>query len=275
MSAKYPVFLPAITINVNNKRIMLKEGASADAAADVEDGDWYLRGDGASDDLCLKIKTALDAAYAGGNAYSVTITRSGDYTATNATVTITRTSGSSTFQLKWETSEFDSTLIGFSPINTANDSNAKSGTFSCWGNWVGDELVAMRDHIQESDSKIWQTRNGEAYGFRRGGRYERMVVSLSNISDVRTSDWWNSADYTACFNRLLDYCADGRQFEYHESAPTTAGGTTLTALSTSTIIGDKWTFTEETLNDFAPSRLEPGIALYSWDIEATSEEHTP
>jgi hypothetical protein len=107
MSTSYPVLLGRVVIDASNKRIVLDEGGG-DLNADLAEGTYYLRGDGAAGDLADAIADALNAV--GGQVYLVTV----DYTTASASKTCTvnvATAGSTDFVLKFASSTFDALLL--------------------------------------------------------------------------------------------------------------------------------------------------------------------
>ena len=118
----YPVLSGAVVVTAANRRLRFKEGAGAVGNVDLAVGTYYLR----DDSLLAEIASKLSAFGAGGNSYTVTGSFDIDPANLAATVTITRSTGTDTFQLVKDGSQtFDYDLIGFSS-STANDSTAKT-----------------------------------------------------------------------------------------------------------------------------------------------------
>ena len=93
----YPVLLGAVVVVTGtNDRIRWREVATTNNAT-IAAGTYFLRGDGAADDLCLAIKTAIEAAGASANTYSVVAARSLTPTAAHTAVTLTRLTGADSF----------------------------------------------------------------------------------------------------------------------------------------------------------------------------------
>ena len=243
--SQYASMLGAVTIDSSNNAIRMVEGATT-ATVLVAAGTYFLRGDGASDDLLLACKTAFDshpnATFP--NTYTVQVSSAINPAVPSCTVTVT--GGIATFRLSWADAltTFDPGVLGFTLANTANNASAKSSTLSPSLRWVSTDVV-------------------ESFEPERGGPYDlrRVVLRYQDSRRVLATD--NVADPSASFARFLQRHGDGTRFELHTAL---APSGVVAALGPSTRVGVAWVFDEPTSSMFAPDRVEPGLALYDWDL---------
>lgn len=273
MTAIYPVFLSAITLDSTNNRILIGESGFTGVgyvAADLTVGTYYLRGDGAAGDICAEIASKLNAATGAAGSTANTYTCAVSWNAVaggkTAEVTIARSAGSATWQILWATGDFDSTILGYTAVDRGLSAGSDVNDFSPSCVWVADNVLAMRSHRDERDAKVNRTRNGSIYGFKRGGTYDVLELELQDIDDSRTFDWFNTSDPNGAFNSFLSLCSDGRAIEYHEGTTVSFTSQQLNPLSASTEVGSGWHFSQSDADEFEPTRLEPGLALYSWPV---------
>lgn len=260
--SKYAALLAQITITTANQGIRFKEGATTGTVT-IPVGTYFLRGDGASDDICLALKTAFDGLVV-GNVYTVALACSVDPAAIAATVTITQTGGAA-FRILWADAltTFDEALLGFTDANTADSTAAKVGTLSPEALWVSPDVPEFYEPEDQYDISVQRARSGRVRALRRGGPYDVRRVSFQFLDSRRVIDHDNTTDPAATFARFLEATSAGLRFEFHA---TTVSGTTLGALSSSTEIGAGWYFDEDTALGFAPERLQPGLALYAFTL---------
>ena len=260
----YPVLLSAVVVTsaAADGRIRFVEGAG-NLNADLRPGTYFLRGDGAADDLCLEIKTALEAT--GANTYSVGVSFDVDADNATATVTITRTAGADTCSLSFASGSttFDPALIGFAAGNTANNASAKVSTLSPSSVWVSSDIYRELEPDDEVDGFAPRALSGRV---RAGslGAYDVRRLGFALVGSKRTHARFIAADTARAFSTLWRRWAGGPRCELHVAA--IASGTTLAALSSSTEEGAGWHLDEGSAEGFAPSRLNNGVALYSWDL---------
>lgn len=269
MASDYPAMLAAIVIDSTNLGIRMTENATT-ATASLAAGTYYLRGDGSvvagELDLCLGIKTAIEAATASVNTYTVAIAWSIAPGSPSAVITITRATGADTFAFLWADAltTFDEGLIGFTNVNTALDATAKSGTLSPSCVWVSPEIYESAEENEEDDAFAVRARSGRIRGGSRGGPYETLAMAFALVDEKRCKASRISADPNRAFDRFRRQLCRGRQFELHFG---TATGTVLGALSSSTERGSGWHLAPDSLDGFNAQRLRPGLAFYSWSLE--------
>lgn len=255
----YPALLPAIqlTSGVDN-RIIWTEGG-VDYNIDLPTANpLFLRGDGAADDLCLAIKTAVEAATP-ANTYTVTIARSTLATGVTGTITIARATGAATFGIKWASSTFTSTLLGWPSANISG-STSYASSLSPALSWVSNEIYEALDIISEHDAAQSRALSGRVWGSLRGGPYDVRSLSMAFIVAKRAHSVFDLADPYAGLDKLIARCLAGVPVELHLA---TASGTTLAALSSSTEHGAAWYLAADEAGGYAPARLSPGVPLYS------------
>lgn len=281
----YPVILPAVACD-NSTAVVVTETAGAQTlklvdpatAAVIPVGTtktFYLRGDGATDDLCRALAETLATA-TGANTYSVTISRNIDGTALPSTVTIAR-SGANNFTIDWANAAttLSGRLFGFRSVSTGSVTTA-TGDVSPTGQWVANDIYELFEEEDEVEAFVERARSGVVIGGRRGGPYDvrrlalrfqaeqravvKAVPTISSVVDTGRA-------FAACWARLCT----GRPFELHFA--TISAGTTLAALSSSTRqpcfngSGTAWHLDADTVEGgFRPERLAPGVGLYAWAL---------
>jgi hypothetical protein len=270
MSVRYAVLLKAVTLDSSSK-IRVKEGATtstltvvdpATGAALASSKQFFLRGDGATDDLLRVLKETV-SSHSGTNTYSTSLALSIDPASPSGVVTLTRVAGANSFQLLWSNAAttFDQGLLGFADSDTADNGSPKVSTLSPSALWVAPEVYEFLEPAQERAASVTRTTSGKVRGVKRGGAYDVRTMSHRFIDSRRVWESENTSDPDAAFNRFLDATADGTRFELHTVGVT---GTTLGALSSSTRVGTAWHWSQEDVDGFDPERMNPGLALYAW-----------
>lgn len=273
MTVKYIVLLKAVTLETTSV-IRVTENAAAsnltviDPATGValaSSKQFFARGDGGTDDL-LRVYDETVTSHAGTNTYTTSLSLSIDPAAVAGTVTLTRATGTNNFQVNWShaSTTFDEATLGYANSDTANDGNPKVSTLSPSSIWVAPDVREFFEPVEEYAATVTRARSGKVRGVKRGGPYDVRRLSHKFIDSRRVWDWDNTADPTAAFNSFLSATADGTRFEVHEVA--LSSGTTLGALSTSTRIGTAWHWDEDTVQAFEPTRMEPGLSLYEFQL---------
>lgn len=281
----YPVILPAVvctnattivvTETAGAQTLTLVDPATGSAIAANVSKTFYLRGDGATDDLCRALAETLATA-TGTNTYSVTITRNIDGTALPSSVTIART-GPNNFTIDWAngSTTLDERLFGFRNVSTGSVTTT-TGDVSPTGQWVSNDVYEFFEEEDEVVAFVERARSGIVIGGRRGGPYDIRRLALRFIAEQRTlakgvptisSVVDSGRAFANCWARLCT----GRPFELHFA--TISSGTTLAALSSSTRqvcfhgSGTAWHLDADTVEGgFRPERLSPGVGLYAWQL---------
>lgn len=257
-----------VTLDSTNNVIALDEGGVV-ASATIAAGTYFIIGDGTSDDLLAAIKTALDAAFAGGNTYSVAISRNINPAQRAASITITRTAGATAFRVRWLTAPttFDVGLLGFAVEKGAADANPEEGTLTAAGVWIPsdrhEDLIPRAQWVRAAQEMA----SGDKDFVRRTARGKRRRLLIRRCDGRRVWEDTISADPRRSFERFVDLCGDGRRIDVHETS--ISSGFTLSALSTSTRKGavGGWKLDEPTGDDFEPERARTGMDHWNFDIE--------
>lgn len=259
----YPVLLGAVVLTSANNVLRFTEGASTNNAT-ITPGTYYLRGDGAAGDLCLALKTALEAAGASANTYTVTVAWSIDPAVAGAVITITRATGADNFGVLWADalSTFDEALLGFSASDTVNAS-AKTSTKSCAAAWACNDVAREIEPVSERVVAVPRAVSGRVQGVTRSARMQSWRLGLAFVAEGRMLVEGALAGAQDTLEGFMERFGAGASIELHEAQVST--GTTLAALSASTLV-DVVHFSEDALSRFEPSRLGPGVPLYSLDL---------
>lgn len=267
MAVTYPVLLSAVVIDSTNKAIRFRE-ASVTETVNIAEATYFLRGDGASDDLLLAVKTALETNTnaVDPNTYNVTVAWDTAPGSLCATITIARATGGSVFSLQWADSltTLSEAVLGFPNTNDSVNTSAKVGTLTPNCTWLPDQPASQSDPFFEAEAKQTLMVGGQVRTFERGGPYSRRRLGFAFVDPKRTIQSAITADPTRTYEKFWDVINDGRRLELHEQS--ISSGTALSALSSSTEIGSDWHLDEESCQSFTPQRLEPGLELYSWSI---------
>lgn len=255
--------LGAIVLTSANNVIRFTEGASTGNAAIVA-GTYYLRGDGAAGDLLPALVTALQGANASANTYSAAVAWSIDPTQPGAKITITCTGGADNFGALWANAAttFDERLLGFTVNDTIN-ATAKTSTQSCAAAWVCNDVAREIEPFSERVVSVPRAVSGRVQGVTRSARMQSWRLGLAFIAEARTYVENALAGAQDTLEGFLERFGAGASLELHEAQ--VSAGTTLAALSASTLV-DVCHFSEDTLSRFEPTRLGPGVPLYSIDL---------
>jgi hypothetical protein len=261
----YPVLLGAIVITTANQGIRFKEGANTNTALITPDT-YYLRGDGTASCILTALKTALEAANASVNTYTITVARSIDVATAHTLVTITRATGPDNFQILWASSltTFDETLLGVT-ANTADNASAKTSTQACAAAWVGNDILRELEPFGDRVAEIARRGNGGVIGVSMTAHMTSWAVGFAFIDEGRMLLRRALAVDGDTLEGFIERFGAGAAFELHEVP--ISSGTTLSAASSSTRVAIlHWS--QETLTSFRPRRIGPGVPLYDLDTVA-------
>ena len=281
MTARYPILLRRITIDSTNKAISMTENAVTQTVNLVEGTYWLDPNvseatDAADPDvggsLLAALVTALNTHTGGTNTYQATIAWSADPAALQATVTISRATGANAFALRFAdaATTFDSPMIGFPKVNTANDTAAKVSTNDATAAWASDQPHRSVEPEVEHEYSVTRSVSGMRRALHLGGPYKSRTLELQFISEERM----HKADGNGGIGRttdaslvaFVDRCtANGRFLIY--LVPVT--GTVLETPSANDSLDVDgtapcpWVFDEGTVQGFKATRHSPGVPLYS------------
>lgn len=268
----YPVMLGGIVIRTGiNDVIRFTEGATTGSAT-IAAGTWFLRGDGAADDFCVKLRTALESAnpFPIVNTYTVQVAFDINPAQPHTRIQISRATGADTFGALWTSAgtTFDESLLGFTANDTVNALN-KVSTRSCSSAWVSNDIAREIEPYSERVVSVPRAASGRVNGVARSDRMQSYRVGLAFVDAGRMlvpEALTHSGDTLEGF---IERFGPSSIVELHEQSNIASPGllttTELSALSASTKI-DQCHFSEDTLSSFSPTRLGPGVPLYSIDL---------
>lgn len=264
----YPVLLGAIVLTSSNNRLRFKEGAGAVGNVDLAAGTYYLR----DDSLGAELASKLSAFGAGGNSYTVAVAFDIDPANNTATVTVTRSAGTDTFQLVKDGSQtFDYDLIGFS-ASTANNATAKTSDVSAAGAWVGNDILREREPFGERTVSVPRKANGGVVGVSRSAHMTSWALGFAFIHEDRMLLKINGGDPNATLEAFMRRFGAGAAFVASEEDIST--GTVLNGPTDVSNVFATLHWSEDTLSSFRPRRIGPGVPLYDLDTVA-HEQVTP
>lgn len=272
--SKFVVVLGAIVIDASNNKLSITEVATPNLAT-IASGTYYLRGDGTASDFCLALKTALEAAGASANTYSVTPTTDGttvswDTAPANVSgkVRIARLAGADNFKIGWVTAgtTFVPAMLGFAVEKGAADANVEVSTLSPTTAWVANEY--HRDIVPGTrwDIQATDIASGDTNVVRRGDKMQTRTIAFQWIDGRRLWLSLNTTDSRATLESFIDSNNDGRPVELHEQTLLSSSVTTLGALTSSTRVGVAWRLAEGSGDRVDASRAQLGLDLWDFDI---------
>lgn len=249
-------------------------GAQVNIGSSVKDYVKTVAGvaTGPADDFCLALKTAIETATASSNVYDVSVEHSISTSTMHTRLSVTRTSGADNFSLNFADSltTFDEKLIGFYGETSTvfpSPGTVKASTQACAAAWVGNDVPREMEPVSERVVAVPRAASGRVQGVSRSARMQSWRMGLAFIDERRmlvdrglTGPWDTLEGFIERFGA-------GAAFELHLAD--IASGTTLTPISITTRVGVMH-FSEDTLSDFTPARLGPGVPLYSIDLRLHS-----
>lgn len=272
----YPFLLAAIEIDDSNDNILLQEFGST-AVATIAHGTYYLDPNGA-DWIGTAVATALSNAFAGGNSYSVTMSKYPDVgVGTNATITVTRTAGATSFRVRWldASTTFDPRVLGFAVEKSVTDADPEASTKSLRALWVSSAvhrivLPRMRWLGVAREDRA----DGGAVVTRGGERQESMAIEIELLRGDRVFAH-ESSDVDQALESFLDYALDGRPII--AMASDLLSGTTTDIgddfrLLTASASGELWVLDED-MAEMDPASARTGLSL--WDLTISLTRYRP
>ncbi len=233
MTLKYGAFLGAIVITTDNQDVIFDEGGG-DLTATIAVGTYYVKDDGAADDLLLALTTALDAA--GAKTYSASVSHRASPSVTSSVVTLSADSSGWNLQADDASTTFDCSLLGYSSTTHADVGNDIDSDISPKAVWVPDQPPS--EDVPEVVANISQNRSksGVVYTTNVGGPYDDRIVRFRHVDENRMLEEVNTSDPTATLESWFDHIDDGRPIQYHK-ATVSGANADLASLSSSTLIG--------------------------------------
>lgn len=273
MSVTHPILMGQVVIDSTNKAIRVTEN-SVTETLNVAEGTYYVDPNASdADDLLAAVATAL-ATHSEANTYTVTAAWSADTSGGGCTISIAIDTGSNSFAILWANAAttFPAAALGFTEVDTADNTSAKAGTLTPTSVWVSPQphrsFEPDREHI------VW--RNESPSGDRRGGQlagpfYSR-TLELALIDSSRafaaegggTPSTPTDATYSGDFATWLSAHSDGTPLLIYFVGPS---GLTLASPSGQDAFGGRaWRVDRDSSESFRPQRLSPGLDLYAWSV---------
>ena len=270
--SQFPILLAGITIDADNDVLQLDEAGSVQPAT-LAHGTYWLRGDGGAGDFCPVLVTALNAAFADGNTYAVTLSGwSIDAADQSLTVTVSRATGTATFRVRWNhgSANFPPALLGFTTEKGAADADAEVSTLSPSAVWVSNErFIDWTPRMTASNAEV-EGADGSVDVVELSGTVYRGRLSLELVDGRRLWAHENQADPAATLERFWALVRDGRQVEIHTTVISTHPSLTAPALGTSEVGRDVGTYYRWLLVNPSAASLEAERALTGmshWDLD--------
>lgn len=274
MAVTYPLLLGGIVFNDNNNVIRMTEGAvtSNMVLGDPNTGvamaagsslTLFASGDGTVTDLCRALKQTFDAHTnaVNPNTYTVTPAFSIDPSAASGTVAVAQSGGSNFgFLFANAATTFDATLIGFPQTDTAVNTPTKTSTKSPGAWWMSPEVYELLEPIESYEAVVVRAASGRVRASRTGGPFKDRTLSQKFVDSRRMNRDDNTSDPDATLAKFIERFASGSRFRFF---PCTVSGFVATL---STEIGSGWLFDQKASTEFAPQRMQPGLALYNIDM---------
>lgn len=235
---RYPVLLAAVEIveGVNDTLSYVAHPSESDGTLTIPPGTYYLRGDGASDDLLAGLFTAFAGFMTGAVRFGV------DAGAPSGVVELeiddAAFANDTSLELTAE-STFDVGLLGMTfPVlfNKASDpprvANSESSP-SCV--WVSNEPYTSIETDPSVEATQHRTPAGKVYTFIASDEFHERDLVMDLVAAARARRERNPEDPAATLESWWALARDGRPLEFHLQS--IASGSTLDALSSSTLIG--------------------------------------
>lgn len=278
----YAALLPGVLVQ-NSTTVQVIEGGVSQSRTIIDPATglaltsakiFYLRGDGAADDLVELLRLTVQS-HTSANTYTATTARSIDGSALAGTVTLTRV-GANTFSIDWPNSTLDSTLFGYRNVATTTGTSCV-GDISPTAQWVSSDVIEEFEPESEVDAFTERARSGLVVGGLRGGPYDVARLALRFQSAERAHERYaptistvldRGRSFSQCWGKL----ANGRRCELHLA---TATGTALAALTTTAggtrqsppTQGTGWHLDGDSIEGgYRPERYAPGVPLYGWRL---------
>lgn len=265
---RYPFISRAIPITTANQVLRITEDAVT-ANVNVVTGAYWVRGDGSADCLLTRIKTAIEAATASTNTYTVSLRFQPLNEDTPVVVRIARATGSDTFRLDFDNVAvtFPVEAIGFQRVATALDADDKDSDRPTTGLWMADDMLTVDDPSE--DGVVFGDMPAASGSLFAGSLSEPFEIWRWHFARIRRSrTWGNYATYPDVswqrFHRLI---RSGAVCELR-----TAGiiSTAVVPYASADVqqthsAGVQWVADEQTRANVGPlNRDSPGNPFYSW-----------
>lgn len=261
MSVTLAVMCPALTITDQNKGLRVVY-AGVGYTCQLTAGTYYLGGVGSS--LLAAIITAITAGVTGAPVFTSSISRNITTGSSGCSVTLTSPSSTWYFDVTNSAHTFDTTILGMSDTVNASAAVAQTSTQTVGGNWVSGETRTSDDAaLVGGASRIIKLQDGSSVTHRVGSVTSAMDIEINLLERQRIWTDTVRATYHPAIKRIFY----GDAFEYHETS--ISSGSTLTALSSSTIVGSTWKLSD--IGGMRFPRQTGGTSLFSAVFAISSE----
>jgi len=252
MSVLYPVLLAEVVVDATNGDIRFLEDATPHVAT-IAPGTYFLRGDGAADDLAKAVGDAFLAA--GAFTYDPRLAVHATLGAGNsATFDLFQIDGGLTINGGHASTTFDVTLLGYPAADTVSFGSSPRCI------WVGAEPLARNDPTFDAITRQTRMTGGQVRTFDRGGPYDVRELEVAFSPASRT--FAGTDEPGASFAEWWARARDGRALELHEAEDNEG---TLVDLDEDTLVGT-FVLDDASCGAFRPRRFEPGLELYGWTL---------
>lgn len=254
----WAVMLGSVTIDASNKTVRVVEGGVTVDVTLVE-GTYYLKGDGVlGSDLVEAFRVALQS-HSGVNTYSASVAFNPSESAPTAVVTFTRTGGANAVDIQFGASQttFPAAMLGFPTATVSLAGATIVSTKSPASIWVADEVFVSFEPRKQRSVYVNRAKSGVVRGGARSATFKVQRLEFAMLDEKRVDSTRIAADPDRALDQFIDYVGDGKDFRLY-FADMSAG----VVSSPGTEQGDRWLFAPESLADYEPIRMEPGVALY-------------
>lgn len=273
----YPSLLAAVVIDGSNDTIRLDEGGVVVSVV-LPHGSFYCRGDGSTFDLLTIIITALSAAFAGGNVYSLG-SPSWDINPANLPffVTIGLSSGATAWRIKWADTDalttFSPADLGYTAVTRVASAGSYTGTLAPRNVWVGNDVARARLRPKNWETAEEETADADNDVVRRAAKSRIDTLQLrwlhENRCYVEALNDPTVNNGTNALESFIDYAGDGRPVELHER--TLSSGTILNQPTDTTLVGGvastgKFRVGRAAQMSFDPQLVDTGLPFYNLDL---------
>lgn len=263
MTAYWYALLAPVKLTAANNTIRITENSiTEDKTVGVAGSTYYLRGDGASDDLLETLVQGIQS-HSQANTYTSVLTMNIGSSTRTADVLIASLGINSYSWLAGNAADtFDATLVGFPNSTITPSVYGLSSTLSPSLIWMSPMPASEDTFSFEALGSQALMRGGQIYNFDGGGPYTRRTIGFQYVPEDRTLTFTTTLDAARTFKSFWQTNRNGSVMELHRITMT--ANTKENPFYPATLLG-KFVFDEETKNSFAPVRMQ-AQALYSWSI---------
>jgi hypothetical protein len=214
-NGQFPCLLGLIVIDSTNDALRVTENA-VDETKTIAHGNYYLRGDGSSDDICKAFTDAVQS-HSGTNTYSFTCLFNTDPAVANISFTLDRATGTHTFGVKFANAAttFDATILGF-PQTDQTPATQQASTKSSSALWIGNDIVRAFEPTGSWERNSSRALTGKTLSVSRRTEQRDILWVQENIHEKRFNEESITTDPYRALNRFLQRHAGGRRFEWND-----------------------------------------------------------